>query len=65
MRAGPADLRAGLALNYEICDWCLVSAGIHRFDMVMDEARAQGRYRAAKGYRNDLTYYTLGIFLSF
>ena len=52
-------------LNYEICDWCLVSAGIHRFDMVMDEARAQGRYRAAKGYRNDLTYYTLGIFVFF
>ena len=64
-RAGPADLRAGLVLNYEICDWCLVSAGIHRFDMVMDEARTQGRYRAAKGYRNDLTYYTLGIFVFF
>ena len=30
-----------------------------------DEARAQGRYRAAKGYRNDLTYYTLGIFVFF
>lgn len=63
--AGPADLRAGLTLNYEIVRNLVASVGIHRFDMVMDEARAQGRYRAAKGYRNDLTYYTVGLFWGF
>lgn len=63
--AGPTDLRADLTLNYEIIDNLIVSVGIHRFDMVMDEARAQGEYHAAKGYRNDLTYYTAGLFWGF
>ncbi len=64
-RAGPADLRAGVTLSYELFENFLVSVGVHRFDMVMDEARAQGRYRAAKGYRNDLTYFVAGIFWYF
>jgi hypothetical protein len=63
--AGPTDLRAGLTLSYELFENCQASIGIHRFDMIMDEARAQGRYHAAKGYRNDLTYFVAGLFLSF
>jgi hypothetical protein len=64
-RAGPADLRAGVTLAYEIFDGFYASVGLHRFDMVMDEARAQGRYRAAKGYRNDLTYLVVGVLWGF
>jgi len=63
--AGPADLRAGVTLAYALFENCQASVGVHRFDMVMDEARAQGRYHAAKGYRNDLTYLVAGVFWSF
>ena len=63
--AGPTDLREDLTLNYEFYANCMLSLGIYRFDMIMDEARAQGAYYAPKGYRNDLTYYTIGIFLGF
>ena len=64
-RAGPADLRSDLTLSCEIFENCRIFAGIHTFDMIMDEARAQGKYHAAKGYRNDVAYYTLGVIYSF
>lgn len=64
-RAGPADVREGVTLQYTLKCGLSFSFGVHRFDMVMDEARAQGRYRAAKGYRNDLTYWVAGVCWSF
>lgn len=64
-RPGPVDLREGLTLNYELAANVTLSVGIHRFDLVLREARRQTAYRPAKGYRSDLTYLTAGIFVGF